>query len=501
MASTDARPVPKKNVAYRHCFAIRKNDGTLITTWAGQDSELSKDGGNFGDATNEATEIQTSGCGYIDLTSGEMNYDCVTLKVTVTNTDALPYVVNLFPEEVGDIRVNVEAINNNTIAALTLRDWLEKGTRLTADSGTTTTLTDAGLTQADDYWNGSLLIFRTGTNSGRTAIVTDFDAASNTITFAPAVPDAVTTEGFALIPGLGWANLQAISGDAQRATDLAEIAQYLIANSAEPITDYVADDSLLAKMLTADGDISAYDDQNHSLEALRVRGDAAWVTAAAGLEVDLTKIHGSALTETAGQLAGRFTDFFDQASAGYSVNTSLASFKATGFSVHNAAAVKTAIEAGGSSITLMKAVIDNLPDSGALTAIGTDTARLTAARAAVLTDWIDGGRLDLLIDAIKVVTDALTAAAAAKLALSAGTIVTGTVSHDNTVSTTTVFYCDDITEATADHFNGRIVIFTSGALQNQATDITDYALVSSEGKFTTTALTEAPADNVTFIIV
>jgi hypothetical protein len=104
-------------------------------------------------------------------------------------------------------------------------------------------------------------------------------------------------------------------------------------------------------------------------------------------------------------------------------------------------------------------------------------------------------------DAIKVITDALTAAAAAKLALSAGTIVAGTVSHDNTAATTTVFYADDITEAIADHYNGRIVIFTSGALQYQATDITDYELESGEGKFTVTALTDPPADNVTFIIV
>ena len=81
------------------------------------------------------------------------------------------------------------------------------------------------------------------------------------------------------------------------------------------------------------------------------------------------------------------------------------------------------------------------------------------------------------------------------------TIVTGTVSHDNTPATTTVFYCDDITEATADHFNGRIIIFTSGPLLNQATDITDYALKAGEGKFTVTALTEAPGDNVTFVIV
>jgi len=92
-------------------------------------------------------------------------------------------------------------------------------------------------------------------------------------------------------------------------------------------------------------------------------------------------------------------------------------------------------------------------------------------------------------------------AAADKLEASAETIVLGTVSHDNTVATTTVFYSDDITEATADHFNGRVVIFTSGDLIKQATDITGYVLDAGEGKFTVTALTELPADNVTFIIV
>ncbi len=55
----------------------------------------------------------------------------------------------------------------------------------------------------------------------------------------------------------------------------------------------------------------------------------------------------------------------------------------------------------------IKAVTDNLPNSGALTTIGTDTARLTAARAGVLTDWINAGRLDALLDGIKAVTDNL----------------------------------------------------------------------------------------------
>jgi hypothetical protein len=185
MANTDARPVPKKNVAFRHYFAIRKNDGSLITTWAGQDTELSGDGGNFGDATSEATEIQTSGCGYIDLTSGEMNYDAVLVKTTVTNTDALPYVVVLFPEEAGDIRADATMIDST----------------------------------------------------------------------------------------------------AQRATDLAEIAQYLFANSAT-LTDIIADDAVIAKLLATDGDISEYDEATdalqtirEALEAMRDRGDAAWVTA------------------------------------------------------------------------------------------------------------------------------------------------------------------------------------------------------------------------------
>ena len=98
-------------------------------------------------------------------------------------------------------------------------------------------------------------------------------------------------------------------------------------------------------------------------------------------------------------------------------------------------------------------------------------------------------------------TNAMTAEIATKLATSASTMVIGTVSWDNTNATTTIFYSRDITEATADHYNRRLVFFTSGDLIGQCSDILDYELVTGEGKFTVTTLTEAPADNVTFIIV
>ena len=118
------------------------------------------------------------------------------------------------------VQVDVQAIDGLASAATVLGLWLAEGVQTVADSGTTTTLVDAVLTQADGYWNGALLVFRSGTNAGRTAIITDFDAATDTLTFAPAVPDAVTTEGYVLIPGLGHADIAAISQNAAAANNL-----------------------------------------------------------------------------------------------------------------------------------------------------------------------------------------------------------------------------------------------------------------------------------------
>ena len=80
-------------------------------------------------------------------------------------------------------------------------------------------------------------------------------------------------------------------------------------------------------------------------------------------------------------------------------------------------------------------------------------------------------------------------------------IIEGTV--DDASATTTAFATDGFTEATDDHFNGRLITFTSGILIGQQTDITDYdAADGTQGaqEFTVTALTEAPGNNDTFII-
>lgn len=136
----------------------------------------------------------------------------------------------------------------------------------------------------------------------------------------------------------------------------------------------------------------------------------------------------------------------------------------------------TNITSDASAINVTSGVVDTVTTATTATSV---TNRVTAN-----TDQINGN-----------------ANAAARLAITAANMLPGTVDNTSFTPTTTIFEADDITEATADHFNGRIVIWTSGALLQQATDITDYELVGGRGKLTVTALTEAPANNDTFIIV
>lgn len=72
----------------------------------------------------------------------------------------------------------------------------------TADSGTTGTLVDAALTQADaDWFKGHYVIFTDGTLQRQDSCVTAFDPATDTLTFLPPVSTAVTTHGYVLVPG------------------------------------------------------------------------------------------------------------------------------------------------------------------------------------------------------------------------------------------------------------------------------------------------------------
>jgi hypothetical protein len=65
-------------------------------------------------------------------------------------------------------------------------------------------------------------------------------------------------------------------------------------------------------------------------------------------------------------------------------------------------------------------------------------------------------------------------------------------------SSTTTAVITNLTEATDDHYNGRVITFTSGALAGQSSSISDYN--GTTKTLTVVALTEAPAENDEFVI-
>lgn len=102
-----------------------------------------------------------------------------------------------------------------------------------------------------------------------------------------------------------------------------------------------------------------------------------------------------------------------------------------------------------------------------------------------------GGRMDANTSAIN-----SSAMASVLLALSAGTMVNGTTVA-GTLSTTQV--TTNLTNATNDAYNGRMLYWTSGNLVGQATEISDYDGVTK--LLTFVAVTGAPSVGDTFIIV
>jgi len=167
--------------------------------------------------------------------------------------------------------------------------------------------------------------------------------------------------------------------------------------------------------------------------------------------------------------------------------------------------------------------LDLLLESGG----GGDAAAILGDTNELQGDWVDGGRLDLILDARgsqttadaietdtqdiqarlpaalvsgRMSSDAVAISgstdAADKLEASAETIVTG-AAVTGTLSITQM--TTNLTEITDDHYIGRIIIWTSGVLQDQASDITDYD--GGTKMLTYTATTEAPSNGDTFNIV
>jgi hypothetical protein len=120
----------------------------------------------------------------------------------------------LAPGTAGTPDVNVKLISDDAAAADALEAVFDSQITGTSDSGTTTSMVDAARTEADtDYWAGSWIMFTSGTISGQTRLITGFTPGTDTITFAPATTQAVSTNTYEIIPAARVIGIQTIDED------------------------------------------------------------------------------------------------------------------------------------------------------------------------------------------------------------------------------------------------------------------------------------------------
>lgn len=153
------------------------------------------------------TGTPTTG-GAITVTSGRVNADVTHIATAAVSTSTAQLgvnVVNAGGTAWGSGAITAGSIAADAITAAKVAADVSTEIRSlasgTSDSGTTTTMVDAARTEADtDYWVGNLIVFTSGNIAGQSRYITGFNAATDTITFAPATTQAVSTQTYEIWP-------------------------------------------------------------------------------------------------------------------------------------------------------------------------------------------------------------------------------------------------------------------------------------------------------------
>jgi hypothetical protein len=264
MAATDARPVPRKNIAYRVTFPILDADGDLVTGAASLDSEVSIDGGTFADVTAEATEIATaSGVYFLDLTAAEMNGDTIAVIVKTATAGAKTTTIVMYPEEAGDYRADVVQWNGSAVATPTVAGVPEVD--VTHWIGTAAaTPTVAGVPEIDvTHYGGTAGTFAAGRPEVNTTHWRGTAAAVPTVAGVPAVEtidiSAAGQTDIRSAVGLAAANLDTqldalptAAENADAAWDEDATAHQTLGTFGQAIGDPVADTNTIYKAVVTD---------------------------------------------------------------------------------------------------------------------------------------------------------------------------------------------------------------------------------------------------------
>ena len=425
--------------------------------------------------------------------------------------------------------IATDAIDADAIA-LTAANEILGATSGTADSGSTTTIVDAERTEADtDYWVGSRVTFTSGTLNGQTRLITAFNAATDTITFAPATTVAVATHTYRILPaargdvhfwlgslvnalvsgrvdsstGAMAADVVTAAAIANGAIDAATFATGAIDNAAFNVTETLTANPAAGGITTASFAAGAIDNAafnvTETLTANPATGGIVAASFGAGA-IDATAIAANAITAakiatdaiTSTQLAQSAADKIIQAVSGTTDSgstTTIVDAERTEADTDYWAGSAVLVTSGPNvgqirRISAFNAATDTITVANAFTqamAVGNTYLILRAsgmeAPGAGATDWTAAERNQMRH---RLGIDGTTAAPAVTVHPSLRTLASGTSDS----GTTTTMVDAARTEADTDYWKGSWIAFTSGTLLGQARLITAFNAATDTITFT-----------------
>lgn len=215
-----------------------------------------------------------------------------------------------------------------------------------------------------------------------------FDPAADTVVDVTTVGTTTTntdmrgTDGANTVTPLSAAQTESEVNDALVALKLDHLVA--VADGDDPV-----DNSIVAKLAAGDGDWSGFVPADDSQEAIRDRGDAAWGTGAAA--------------PTATAIVDEWEAQSQADPTGFHVNVQEIAGTAQTAN-DNGADLNTLISRVTAAVALASVCTEaRLAELGATNLpadVDTLLTRLSVANAQALADWINGGRLDLILDAI-----------------------------------------------------------------------------------------------------
>lgn len=182
---------------------------TAETGEAGGQPQISTNGGAWTNTGIGTLVAIGNGRYYAELTQAAVQTagDVIETRFKSANTAESPgdsvQVVAFDPDNASNLGLsNLDAAITTRASQTSVNAIPAVAASGAADSGSTTTMVDAARTEADtDYWLGCWIRFTSGNLAGQTRLITGFNPATDTITFAPAVTQAVSTHTYEILPG------------------------------------------------------------------------------------------------------------------------------------------------------------------------------------------------------------------------------------------------------------------------------------------------------------